>query len=568
MKKSAERVFKVIDLLLGLVNVLIYYSMRPCWSGISKTLGYEKSYSDLILYFPVILFFLLTALFLLTVLLYLFRRKGKTWSFILLAVHVILLAGIIVIYVMGAKDYARFIFVNLIKTVGILAALAALILLIFVYPSSSLKESKVFKCSFLCLLILGVVFWLFNIRINAITYEPVVYAVEDEYQIVFSSRCESRGSVSVGGREFFDTYAGSQRSTEKVHKVSVPMEVLDAAGEYTITVQRYVYRGPFGAIKGKEISGTYTFQPVDKSDGLTYYALSDVHMDLEGAVNAAKMTPDYDFLVLCGDIISDVETFADANYVNKVAFKLTQGKKPVVYARGNHEVKGAYADQLYKFVGSVNQKFYYNFYLDGIYGIVLDLGEDHDDGWWEYYGSDDFDAYRMEQIDFLNREIERGSFEKYDYRLAICHIPLTYVNTRHNHVEVKEAMVEALNQMDIDMLLTGHQHEIYIFEPGLVKPGETPLTWNEAYGGGSHKGFLLDFAFPSLMCSKHGYDQVHDQDGANLMVGLTVQVDFSAKTQTCYFNNVRLEKITLVNPFADRTYGDTIVIDLATGEFH
>lgn len=567
MEKTVNKVLKVIGLILASVNVLVFYSMRPCWSGISKTLGYEKSQSALILNFPPLLFGLLCLLLVVDIVLFLTLKKKKVWNYILLALHVIFFAAIIVVYVMGAKDYARFIFALMAKTMGVIAIAAALIYLIFIYPNSKLKDSKAFKGVMLGAILALFLVYFFNIRINAITYEPVVYAVEDEYQIVFSSRVESQGFVEIGGVKYYDTYAGSQRSTERVHKVSVPMEALDQAGEYTVTVQRYIYRGPFGAIQGKEISQSYRFTPVDADDGLTYYALSDIHMDIEGAKNAAQMTPDFELLVLNGDIISDVETYADANFVNKVAFELTHGEKPVVYARGNHEVKGAYADQLYKFVGSVNQKFYYHFYLDGIYGLVLDLGEDHDEGWWEYYGSDDFTAYRNEQIEFLKQEAESRNFENYDYRLVVCHIPLTYINTRHNHVDCKTAMIEELNKMDIDMLLVGHQHELYIFEPGLVPPEETPMQWNEAYGGGTHKGYLLDFNFPSLMCSKHGYDQTHDIEKTNKMVGLTVRVDLKNREELCYYNNVKLEKIPVENPFWSKTYGEEITIDFTTKEF-
>ena len=79
----------------------------------------------------------------------------------------------------------------------------------------------------------------------------------------------------------------------------------------------------------------------------------------------------------------------------------------------NHEVKGNYASKLYRFVGSKNQKFYYNFTLDNIYGVVLDIGEDHDDDWWEYYDTANYEAYREEQVEFLNDEYIKGDYELY-----------------------------------------------------------------------------------------------------------------------------------------------------------
>lgn len=565
MKEKINRILKVIGMVIASFNALLFYSMRPNWSGISKTLGYTNGGSDFILNLPIVIFAIVCLVLALSVIFFIFQKKKNLWNYILLPLDVVLLGGNLFIFT-SAKEYARYIFVNFAHTFVFVLLVSFLLFLVLKYPKTKLASSKVFKLSMLGIVLLGASAYVLNLQFNAITYEPVVYAVGNEYQIVFSSRVASQGTVQVDGVTYSDSHAGSIKSSERVHKVCVPMEKLDGAKGYTISVQRYIYRGPFGAIKGKEISKSYSFTPVDSSDGLTYYALSDIHLDEKGALSAIKMTEDFELLVLNGDITSDVETFHDANYVNKLAFEMTQGAKPVVYARGNHEVKGKYADQLYKFVGSVNEKYYYNFYLDGIYGMVLDLGEDHDDGWWEYYGSDDFTAYRDEQVAFVEQALAKKDYENYDYRLIVCHDPLAYVNTRGDHLDHKKAIVEKLNQMNVDMLLSGHQHQLYIFEPNLIAP-ETKLTFNQAYGGKAHNGQLTSFNFPSLIVSKHGYTQTDKTDKMNAMIGLTVKVDFKARKQTCYYNNVKREKVSLVNPFADRTYGDTITINLDTKEF-
>lgn len=567
MKEKVLKVLKLVCLVIASFNALMFYSMRPCWSGISKALGYEKGYNSFILYLPIIVFIIILLLLITTITLFIKLKKNNLWNYILLPINIIFSIAIILIFKLGAKDYARFIFIKLLNTSLLLIAVSALLFFIFIYPKTKLKDSKIFKLSLLTVIVLSLFTYLFNLNVNYITYEPVVYAVENEYQIVFSSSTNSSGYVVVNNKKYYDLYAGSQKSYEKVHKVSVPMEELDNAKEYSIYSLNYIYRGPFGAIKGNECSKTYKFKPVDTSDGLTYYSFSDIHMDLKGAKNAISMYDDYEFLVLNGDIISDVETYEDANYVNKVAYSLTKGEIPVIYARGNHEIKGKYSEQLYKFVGSKNQKFYYNFYFKDIYGIVLDMGEDHDDDWWEYYGSADFDSYRNEQVEFLKNEIVKNEFASYKYRLAVCHIPLPFINARHNHVESKKALVEQLNKMNIDMMLTGHQHDLFIFEPGLIEP-EVNLKYNEAYGGKKYKGYLLDFNFPTLMISKHGYTQVDEVSKPNHMIGLHISVDFNNLRQTAIYNNVKHEKVSVVNPFYDKSYGDEIIISLVDKKFN
>lgn len=570
MKEKLEIITKRTAVGLSVFNAMAFYAMRPCWSGISKTLGYETSGSWLILNLPPLLFLLMLGCAAAAVVLSLAAKKGRRWGCVLSAAGVVFLGAILAVYFLGAVDYARFILFHFANEAGILAAVLLGAFLLFRYPGSKWKDSRLFRYGLLALLLVCGAVAFFGIQINFITYEPVVYAVEEEYQIVFSGSAKAMGWVEIGGTVYSDTYAGSLRSSERVHKISVPQEVLDRAGEYTVYTQAYLYRGPFGAIKGSAVSRSYRFTPVDLSDGLQYYALSDIHMDTAGAEKSMEGLEGVELLILNGDMISDVENFYDANYVNKVAFSLTGGGIPVIYARGNHEVKGAWSDRLFRFVGSKDETFYYTVTMGGLYCVVLDLGEDHDEGWWEYYGSDDFDRYRSEQLDFLRAEAAREDLADFDYRLAVCHIPLPFINSRRDHVSIKTELVEVLNGMDIDMCLAGHQHDLFIFEPGAVQcdPTETaPLTWNrEYYADRQYKGYLLDFEFPTLMVSKSGLTQT-DGDRKNAMIGLSVTVDLDAGVQTCFYRNARGERVPVVNPFAEIRYGDLFTIRLDTGAF-
>lgn len=563
-KEKIQSVLRWISLVLSCFNCLMFFSRRTCWSGISKTLGYEKNYNPFILYLPVILFVLLFVLRVLTIVFFFVLKKKCLWNDILLPVHILFSVTIRMVFAFGGMEYARFIFVSFLNAFLLCIPIGLLVFFLFYYPLTKLSKNRIFQFSVLSLVLFSFCIYIFNFRINTISYEPVVYRVEDTYQIIFSSSTKSSGYVEVGEKRYYDTYAGSQKSEEKVHKVVVPMSALDEAKSYTIYSQSYLYRGPFGAIKGTLAKKSYSFVPVNTDDGLNYYSFSDIHGDLKGAENARNKGAE--LLILDGDIISDVNTFEDANFVNKVAYKLTKGKIPVLYARGNHELKGPYSEQLYKFVPSVNEKFYYSFRFGNVYGWVLDLGEDHDDDWWEYYGSADFDSYRYEQVEFLKKEEEKGEYRKYDYHLVISHIPLPFINYRLNHVPAKIAFVEQLNKRDIDRALCGHQHDLFIFEPGLITPGET-LTYSKAYGGKKYKGYLLDYNFPSLRISKHGRTQTDKGKSYNARIGLNIRVDFNSGISSCQYNNVKGEKINVVNPFYEKDYGDTIRIDLKTKEF-
>ena len=130
------------------------------------------------------------------------------------------------------------------------------------------------------------------------------------------------------------------------------------------------------------------------------------------------------------------KTEKDAQLANELAHAITGGEIPVIYVRGNHEIKGEYAEDLYKYVGSKNQEFCYSVTLgdDDVFAVVLDMGEDHEDDWWEYYGTAQFGRYREAQTRMLEEILENGNYKNYRYRMALCHIPVVYVD-KHGYFE-------------------------------------------------------------------------------------------------------------------------------------
>ncbi len=569
-KELIYKIIKISSLVLALFNLLMYFSMRCCWSGISKTLGYENEYNPLILHLQLILFFVMLATAITNILLFkLMKKDSNLWSIIMIGINAVFTIAITVIIVLGAIDYMYFIMPEFIKVCMITGLVFFVLFMIFIYPKTHLADNKIFKYSIFSVVLLIAVLSVINLSINRIDYKPVVYAVEDKYQIVFGTSTDALGWVEINGKKYTDTYAGSEKSFTRVHKIEVPMKDLDDAGKYSIHSLKFYYRGPFGAIKNEneEICEEYNFRGVDASDGLNYYAIADIHMETEGALKAANQNKDKEFLVLAGDVISLMNTHDDAFYTGKVAHEITKGEIPVVYARGNHEVKGDISEEFYKYVGSKNGNFYYNFYFDNVYGIVLDLGEDHDDNWWEYYNTAHYDEYREEQAIFLQNELDNHNYENYDYKMLVSHIPVCYINTRGNHIPIKKELTSLLNQFDLDIALSGHQHDLWVFEPNILTPYEK-LTYNESFNSGTHEGQVTDFNFPTFLISKRGEAQ---NDSAKLtqknQIALTVQVNFTSNTETIIYNNSEGKLINIVNQFANHNYGTEIVVNLETKEF-
>lgn len=562
LKNIKKDLWNILCVLWAMAVALFWFSMRVIWSGISKVL-YEamgkKEPTELLLNVPLYISILLWVLLVFAIVT-LVRKGSKKGSTILLTVLLgVFTVASVVVVIMGAIDYLYFILPKFFLSFSIGLCIAAFAVLLFYPPIKNCKACVALKWALVALVILITVFEGYGVTVGSrFTYAPVVYAVEDTYQIVFSTNHPAIAWVEIDGEAYYDLFAGSMKSKDNVHKITVPQEKLDEAKAYSIHAEKMIYRGPFGGFKGKEICQEYTFRPVNSADGLVYYTMTDVHHARTGAVAAALSVENLDFLVILGDSVGMVEYEKDVQFSNLLAHDVTGGQIPVVYARGNHEIKGAYAEELYKYVGSKNERFYYWFTLSDVFGITLDLGEDHDEGWWEYYGTDRFASYHKEQTQFLRELAETKPYEGYNYTLVACHIPIQFVNSRKDHVDVKADWTQLLNQIQPDLAVYGHQHDLYPFLDGqeTMYNAKGKLVYNSQFKGEEGKtygGYLTDYTFNGFIAGRRGTNQVDDIGALNRRdhVGLAVSVDLANNTQVCRFINTAGETVSVYNPFAE-----------------
>lgn len=562
-EKCGRWLFPGLTLVFSVAVSLFWVALRVNYSGISKFLGADTNQSFLIMNLPLMVCaaaWVGVGLALLGML----RWPRRRWHAVTaLVMEIILALGALVVIHFGAKDYLRFILVHYYKSLAVAGGIGLFALALY-FPVRG--RARLLKGLLMTAVIFGAVVLGYGLRRCDFSCGPVVYAVEDQYQIVFSTSDNAVSWVEIGGERYYDLYAGSMRSADRVHKVEVPQKVLDSARGYTVCAQQMLYRGPFGGYKGDTISQSYDFRGVDASDGLQYYALSDVHEAVGAA--AAACGEDADFVVLIGDLISMVETEEDARLASELAHSITGGEIPVIYARGNHEIKGEQAENLYKYVGSRNQGFAYWVTLsDQVFGVVLDMGEDHEDDWWEYYGTAQFDLYRAEQTRMLEQLLEAGDYESYPYRMAICHIPIVHVNKHGYFAQTKETWTKLLNELGADISLSGHEHELWPLLPGQYVPGQT-LTYAFDYIGDSGKvegGYLTDFRFPSFLVGRRSLSQQGgtQKNGSSQYTCLRVEADLAGGIQNARYVNSEGQTLTVVDPFEGRIGRyETIVTEL------
>jgi len=302
---------------------------------------------------------------------------------------------------------------------------------------------------------------------NNLVVEPTVFVGENEYQIVWETRQPSAAWVVVDGVTYADSLAGNLVLDKTAHKVRVPMEALDAAGGYEINWQ-HALRSMNNVAKGSHKAKSYNFRAPDFSDGIQIYNLADTHSNLQPGAQTAKYWGDkLDLLILNGDIIQDPQIPAARNFALRLAFEITGGERPVLYTRGNHETRGAQANDLDRYLGTPSaDRWYFTTRLGPLWIAVFDAGEDKLDDHVEYQGLAYYAEYREKQTRFFENVIANaaGEFaaEDVEYRLLVSHIP---VGRSSAYGEVQAQWAELANQMDIDLALSGHNHSTVYHPP-------------------------------------------------------------------------------------------------------
>ena len=302
---------------------------------------------------------------------------------------------------------------------------------------------------------------------NPYRFHPTVFCVKDSYQIVFLTEKPGMGWVEIAGEKYFDAQNGLMRWNDEMHRVSVPCEALDRAGAYTVCYQEMEDRKPYFPEHGDTVRREYSFFPVKKGGEVRVCYLADTHGRVDEPVACAAQK-EFDILLMGGDIANHNSTKQDLWVLFKICSQAAKGEKPVVFSRGNHDTRGRMAEYLPGMIGTDNGNTYFSFELPGVFGLVLDAGEDKRDFNKEYGGTTCFEPFRRQETKWLEQVYEEGKWKNADLKIALCHIPF---NMKHPapfdiEAEIYEKWTELLNKMGVEFLICGHMHELFVLRPG------------------------------------------------------------------------------------------------------
>jgi Icc-related predicted phosphoesterase len=218
------------------------------------------------------------------------------------------------------------------------------------------------------------------------------------------------------------------------------------------------YHKTFGETAVSEI---YSFKlPTMAQKDFTALIFNDLHNQESTLNQLYSQVKDvkYDFVVLNGDCIDAPHEESDVirvmTFINN---RLNASSIPLYYVRGNHEIRDAYSLKLRDYLDFVNGKTYTAFNWGDTRFVVLDCGEDKPDSTWVYYGLNDFTKFRLEETEFLKKELASKAFKTASKRVLIHHIPI-FGNT-DEYQPCAELWRPLMKNAPFNISINAHVHE-------------------------------------------------------------------------------------------------------------
>ncbi len=455
MKKILKsRPLPIILMAMSIASVWLYHGFDTNWVFMNNTVGISW-FSTLLLCIMLLTLFSTTALSALRV--YKKDAESKKAYRVALGINAVF-SVLFFLYTLGfsigfAIGESRGVFIGSIKeAISDSVYLVYIGLLVIFYPSLSCKAKKVMTALTLATVLLIGLNSYYPLAPYKITSTPMVIDTGEGYSVVFSTNDKGTAYVeySYNGKDYkiFDQTGGRLNTDNKIHSITVPYDHLKN-NTYSVGSTRVIDEYSYGSRLGKTLTSAEYTLSVNESDNQEWLVISDWHTQLNKAYKAIENVGEYDGVILLGDATPGVD-FEEEIVRNIVQFggEVSEGTKPVLYVRGNHETRGAYANDLPKALGL--EQLYYTTAIGDYSFIVLDSGEDKDDSHSEYGGMTDYNTYRASMIEWL-----KAQEVKTEKVIALSH------SWRISDVEKELSLAgwAEINRLGARMMLSGHHHQ-------------------------------------------------------------------------------------------------------------
>ena len=305
---------------------------------------------------------------------------------------------------------------------------------------------------------------------------PSVFVIGNEYEILLNLTEHGLVSLEVGEDVYYEENSGALPTERTIVKIRLPQSALDAARHYRVVFRKAIDRKAYFSELEPPIAEEFDFSPLPTEGEVNIYFTADVHYQFESAAMAASYFCDKLNLLIAGGDLGEVET--DENYLEVCRFlaRITGGRLPILFFRGNHDTRGRLAERFTDYFPANGKKTYFSFDLGRFAGVVLDCGEDKPDAHREYgkyngaavyNGTNIFERFRRSETVFLkNLTLPEGK-----PLLAFSHICPVMTTSHPGDIfdierDVYSEWNRELERMGIDVMLTGHLHRFLLLEPG------------------------------------------------------------------------------------------------------
>jgi predicted phosphodiesterase len=213
-------------------------------------------------------------------------------------------------------------------------------------------------------------------------------------------------------------------------------------------------------------SGIFRFSTLDaRKPSTSFSVVTDTHEDV-ARIRALNKLIDWkttDFLVHTGDAFNSLESEDQLfrNWLEPTTAALAQST-PLMYARGNHELRGAFARELFNYVPAGEGRFYYARDAGPVHLVVLDTGEDKADDTNVYAQLNRTVPYRAAELTWLRQHFATDPrVRQAPFRVIVMHQPQWGWLADGNR-----AWIDAANDAGVDLVIAGHNHRFSYTAPG------------------------------------------------------------------------------------------------------
>lgn len=291
-------------------------------------------------------------------------------------------------------------------------------------------------------------------------------------------------------KRYYAAEAGRRILTDSVHCVRIRGLKPDSKYRYRVVTQALKdwCNDDWVTLGGLAWSDVWKKKPYEfktypaKPREITFLVLNDIHerpqfmKELCKNVDLKKL----DFVLLNGDMSNRIRSqkhIMDAYLDTCVSMFATD--VPLFFNRGNHELRGEFADYLNRYFPTNNGKYYRLQHVAGVDFLFIDSGEDKPDADLEYCGIVECDQYREEQERWLRSLQEEKKIGKYPI-VVFSHMPPTLKNW-HGPLHMQETLTPELNKMNVSVMLSGHLHRFDYQEPNKVINFPNLVNSNNTY---------------------------------------------------------------------------------------